>query len=354
MNLRFHFMVNIVAGWLNRHQQVVIEYLIEERQILIEQLGGKPKAFTNSQRIRLARKAKDLGRRTLFGISPIVTPDTLLRWYRKLVAAKWTFKSERNKGRPRKDLDVEQLVLRMLEENPQWGSDRIVGALSNLGIQICDTTVDNIRKRNGLEPAPLRIIKTNWDTFLKAHWQGLLAADFFTTEVLCLRGIVTCYTLFVIDLSTRYVAICGTTVSPDEEWMKQVARGLTDAFDGMCLGKTHLIIDRDTKFTESFKKLLKSFGVNPVLCPVRAPKCNAYAERFVRSIKYECLNQIIPLGEGHLKLAINQYLKHYNGERNHQGIENQLIKPESLSREGEVKSKKRLGGLLHYYYREAA
>jgi putative transposase len=94
--------------------------------------------------------------------------------------------------------------------------------------------------------------------------------------------------------------------------------------------------------------------LKPVLCPVRAPKCNAYAERFVKSIKYECLNRIIPLGEGHLKLAINQYLKHYNGERNHQGIENQLIKPEGLSREGEVKCKKRLGGLLHYYFREAA
>ncbi len=178
MNLPFHFMVHLVAGWVHRHQQAVIEYLTEERQILIEQLGGKPKAFNNSQRIRLARKARKLGRRALFGISPMVTPDTLLRWYRNLVAAKWTFKSEKKKGRPRIDRDVEQLVLKMLEENPQWGSDRIVGALSNLGIRICDSTVDDIRKRNGLEPAPLRKIKTNWDTFLKAHWEGLLAADF--------------------------------------------------------------------------------------------------------------------------------------------------------------------------------
>ena len=176
-------MVNIVAGWVNRHQQAVIEYLTEERQILIEQLGGKPKAFTNSQRIRLARKAKDLGRRALFGISPIVTPDTLLRWYRKLVAEKWTFKSKRKRGRPRIDYEVEQLVLRMLQENPQWESDRVVGALANLGIQLTDTSIDNIRKRNGLEPAPLREHKGNWDTFLKAHWEGLIAADFFTTEV---------------------------------------------------------------------------------------------------------------------------------------------------------------------------
>jgi transposase InsO family protein len=354
MNIPFHFMVNIVAGWVNRHQQAVIDYLSEERQILIEQLGGRPKAFNNSQRIRLARKAKKLGRRALFAISPIVTPDTLLRWYRNLVAAKWTFKSGRKKGRPRVDQEVEKLVLRMLQENPQWGSDRIVGALANLGIQITDTTVDNIRKRNGFEPAPLRKLKTNWDTFLKAHWEGLLAADFFTTEVLCLTGMVRFYTLFVIDLSTRHVTICGTSVSPDGQWMKHVARCLTDAFDGICLGKTHLIIDRDTKFTEAFKQLLKNFGVDPVLCPVRAPKCNAYAERFVRSIKYECLNRIIPLGEGHLELAIRNYIEHYNAERNHQGIENQLIKPEILSREGDIISKKRLGGLLKYYYREAA
>ena len=347
-------MVNLVAGWVNRHQQAVIEYLTEERLILIEQLGGKPKAFNNSQRIRLAQKAKKLGRRALFGISPIVTPDTLLRWYRDLVAEKWTFKSERKKGRPRIDHDVEQLVLRMLEENPQWGSDRVVGALSNLGIRITDTTVDNIRKRNGLDPAPKRSTKINWDTFLKAHWEGLLAADFFTTEVLCLRGMVRFYTLFVIELSTRSVYICGTSVSPDGEWMKQVARQLTDAFDGICIGKTHLIIDRDTKFTESFKHLLKSFGVDPVLCPVQAPKCNAYAERFVRSIKYECLNCIIPLGEKHLELAINQYLKHYNTERNHQGIGNHLIRPEILSRDGDISSKKRLGGMLTYYYRQAA
>ena len=242
----------------------------------------------------------------------------------------------------------------MLEENPQWGSDRVVGALSNLGIRITDTTVDNIRKRNGLDPAPMRSTKINWDTFLKAHWEGLLAADFFTTEVLCLRGMVRFYTLFVIELSTRSVYICGTSVSPDGDWMKQVARQLTDAFDGICISKTHLIIDRDTKFTESFKHLLKSYGVDPVLCPVQAPKCNAYAERFVRSIKYECLNRIIPLGEKHLELAINQYLKHYNTERNHQGIRNHLIRPEILSRDGDISSKKRLGGMLTYYYRQAA
>jgi putative transposase len=283
-----------------------------------------------------------------------VTPDTLLRWYRRLVAVKWTYISGRKQGRPRVDPEVEQLVLRMLRENPQWGSDRVVGALSNLGIRISDSTVDNIRKRNGFGPAPLRANRTNWDVFLNAHWEGLLAADFFTTEVLCLRGMVTFYTLFVIELSTRYVYVCGTTITPDGAWMKQIARRLSDAVDGVCMERSHLIVDRDSKYTNAFKQMLRDFGVEPVLCPVRAPKCNAFAERFVRSNKQECLNQLIPLGERHLELAIQEYVEHYNTERNHQGIGNILIDGEIWSGEGDVFSSERLGGMLNYYYRQAA
>jgi transposase InsO family protein len=223
----------------------------------------------------------------------------------------------------------------------------------NLGIRLSDTTIDNIRKRNGIEPGPTRQNRTNWDAFLKAHWNGLLAADFFTTEVLCMRGLVRFYTLFVIELSTRCVYVCGSTVAPDSVWMKQMARTVTDAFDGFCLGKTHLIIDRDTKYTESFKQMLKSFGVESVLSPVRAPKCNAFAERFVRSIKHECLNRMIPLGERHLKLAIREYLEHYNTERNHQGIGNRLINRADPLPYGQIASNQRLGGMLNFYHRKA-
>ena len=151
-----------------------------------------------------------------------------------------------------------------------------------------------------------------------------------------------------------YVLICGTTVAPDGTWMKQVGRGLTDAFDGICLGKTHLIMDRDAKYTNAFKQLLRDFGVDPVLCPVRAPKCNAFAERFVRSIKDECLNRIIPLGERHLKLVIKENVEHYNAERNDRGIGNRLIRPETLSLDGEISCTERLGGMLKYYFRQVA
>ena len=169
-----------------------------------------------------------------------------------------------------------------------------------------------------------------------------------------MSGLVRFYTLFVIELSTRCVYVGGSTVAPDSVWMKQMARTLTDALDGFCSGKTHLIIDRDTKYTESFKQMLKSFGVESVLCPVRAPKCNAFAERFVRSIKHECLDRLIPLGLRHLNLAIGGYVEHYNTERNHQGIGDKLINgPEPLPY-GEIDTNERLGGMLNFYHRKAA
>ena len=354
MNIRFQFAVVMLAGWINRHQQAIIDYLTEEKQVLLEQLGGKPNRFSDSQRRRLALKAKEVSRHDLLGIQTMITPDTLRRWLRKLVALKWTFSKGRPPGRPMVDPEIERLVLNILTENPGWGSDKVVGTHKNLGYSISDTTIDNIRKRNGIAPAPEREKKTNWNTFLKAHWEGLMAADFFTTEVMTLRGLVTYYTLFVIDVPRRLVHICGTTVTPDEVWMKQIARNLTDAVDGFAIGKTHLILDRDTKFCATFKEILEDFKIDIVLIPPKAPKCNAVAERWVKSIKYECLNQMIFFGESHLKTTIFCYRDFYNERRNHQGVGNELLTPRTLATEGEVRCDAQLGGMLNYYYREAA
>ena len=353
MNAQLQILFLMISGWVNRQQQAVIEYLQEENRILLEQLGGKSRRFTDAQRIRLARKAKPIGRRKLLALRTIVTPDTLLRWFRVLVARKWTYPTKATPGRPPVDPEVEKLVLKLLEENPSWGSDRIVGALANLHIQISDSTVDNIRKRNGIPPAPERVKQTNWRQFLKAHWAGLIAADFFTTEVLSWQGLVTYYTLFVIELRSRLVQVCGTTVSPDREWMKQVARQLTDGIDGFARGKTHLIIDRDTNYCQGFRQILESAGVKIVLCPPRVPQCNAIAERFVRSIKAECLDRLIFLGEAYLRSAASAYVVHYNRRRNHQGMENRLLTPQVLPLEGRIRCQKELGGMLNYY-RDAA
>src|SRR5450755_1703109 len=160
---------------MSRHQQAVIEYLQEENRILLEQLGGKPNRFTDAQRIRLARKAKLVGRRRLGKLATLVTPDTL-RWFRVLVAKQWTFARTNPVGRPSVNAELEKLVITLLQENPTWGSKRIVGALANLGFKVSDSTVDNIRQRNGLDPAPLRGKSTSWHQFLQAVLRTLLNA----------------------------------------------------------------------------------------------------------------------------------------------------------------------------------
>ncbi len=195
-----------------------------------------------------------------------------------------------------------------------------------------------------------------WAQFFKLHWEVLAATDFFTVEVATWHGLVTYYVLFVMELATRRVQIAGITPHPTAAFMQQCARQLTDPFDGFLLGKRYLIHDRDTKFTQAFDALLKDSGVDPTVLPPRSPNLNAYAERFVRSIKEEALRQMLLLGERSLHYVLQQYLAHYHTERNHQGLENQLIAaaPGLDHHRGQVVRQERLGGLLSYYHREAA
>ncbi len=216
------------------------------------------------------------------------------------------------------------------------------------------TPVANILKRNGIDPAPERGKRTTWSQFLKAHWNVLAAADFFTVEIWGPRGLVTFYVFFVIELATRRVDIAGITPGPSEPWMMQIGRNLTDPLDGSLTDKQFLILDRDSKFSIAFRNLLKDAGVEVVRLPYRSPNLNAYAERFVRSIKDECLSRMIFFGERSLRKATREYAAHR--ERNHQGLNNRLIRPDG--REGltcgEIDCAQRLGGMLHYYFRPAA
>ncbi len=244
----------------------------------------------------------------------------------------------------------------MARENDTWGYDRIQGALANLGHLIAPNTVKNILKRHGIEPAPEREKRTSWATFLKAHWNVMAATDFFTVEVWTPRGLITYYVLFIIHLSTRSVHIAGVTAAPNRAFMKQVARNLTDVEDGFLLEKLFLIMDRDTRYTEDFRGYLDREGVKPVRCPVRAPNCNAFAGRFVRSIKSECLDRMILFGEASLRRALREYMAHYHTERNHQGVGNRLLESPAIgsSANEPIQRRKRLGGMLNFYYREAA
>jgi putative transposase len=281
----FQFLVIVLAGWMNQRQQSVIEYLREENRVLREQLGDRRLRFTDDQRRRLAVRAKGLGRKLLMEIATLVTPATLLAWHRKLIAHKYDGSARRRPGRPVTKKDLAALVVRMAEENHEWGYRRIQGALANLGHECARSTIADILRRHGLEPAPERSRKTTWKEFLERHWELIVAADFFTTEVWTSKGLTRYLVLFFIDLSTRRVAIAGIASRANGLWMSQVGRQVTDAVDGILNGKRFLIHDRDPLFTAEFQSILTSVGVDCVKLPPRSPNLNAYAERFVRSIK---------------------------------------------------------------------
>jgi hypothetical protein len=212
---------------MNRQQQVVIEYLQEEIRVLQEQLGRRPR-FNDNQRRRLAVKGKPVGRKGLLRIASLVTPDTLLAWHRRLVARKYDSSQCRGVGRPATVCDLKELILKIARENRSWGYTRIQGALANLHREVGRGTIAKILREAGLDPSPERCKGMTWKEFLARHWEVITAADFFTIEVWTLKGLVRYHVLFVIRLMTREVHIAGFVPEPGEEWMKQVARNLTD------------------------------------------------------------------------------------------------------------------------------
>jgi transposase InsO family protein len=351
----FAFLVLLFAGWVNRQQQAVIEYLLEENRVLREAHGPRRLRLTDNQRRLLAVKGKAIGRRRLAGLVGIVTPDTILRWYRTLVARKYDGSHARRPGRPSTKADLVALVVRMAQENPTWGYTRIRGGLKALGHDAARNTIKAILKDHGIEPAPHRGAGMPWKTFLAAHWDSLAAADFFTVEVLTLRGLVRYIVLFVMKLKTRTVEITGMTSQPDATWMMQIARNLTVAGDGFLRGIQHIILDRDPLYTVAFRRLLRDSGVSPLVLPAWSPNLNAFAERFVESAKSECFDRMVLLGERHLQAAVREFVHHYHEERPHQGLGNELIAPKTtVIGAGQVKCRERIGGLLKFYYREAA
>jgi transposase InsO family protein len=351
----FSFLVISLSGWMNQHQQHLIHYLIEENRVLREQIGNRRMRFSDDQRRRLAARAKKIGRKLLREVATIVTPETLLAWHRKLIAKKYDGSAKRDPGRPRTAGEIAALVTRLAKENRHWGYRRIQGALSNLGHLLAFKTIANILKENGIEPAPERSRKTTWKEFLTRHWEQIVASDFFTIEVWTPTGLKRFMVLFFMELSTRRVEIGGVASKATGLWMTQIARNLTDEVDGFFKGKRYLIHDRDPLYTQEFLSMLADVGIESVKLPPRSPNLNAYSERFVRTIKESCLEQMILFGEDSLRNSIHQFLDHYHLERNHQGLQNRLITPMKgpVHTEGRIERRERLGGLLNYYYRAA-
>jgi transposase len=275
-----------------------------------------------------------LSKQALEEVASIVKPDTILAWHRKLVAQKFDGSTHRKSlGRPHVDPELEALVLRMARENRSWGYDRIQGALAHLGYTISDQTVGNILKRHGLPPAPERQKRTTWNEFIRSHLDVLVATDFFTTEVWTWCGLVTYSILFFLHVGSRRVHIAGVTPHPHARWMTQIARNETMEEWGFLRPGQYLIHDRDGKY------------------------CNAFAERWVRSVQSEVLSKLILFGERSLRHALHHYTVRFHAERPHQGIGNVIpfpSGPPANDDEALIQCHERLGGLLKYYERKAA
>jgi transposase InsO family protein len=298
-----------------------------------------------------------VGRKALQGVFTLFTPDTLLRWQREAVRDKWDYSKKRRPGRPSASKDIEKLVLQFAQDNPSWGYKHIRDALETLGHKAGKTTIRNILKRHGLNSAPERKKGMSWAQFTRAHWEALVGTDFFTWEVWEPWGLTTYYVLFLIHQASRQVHLAGITTNPNGDWMKQIARNLTMP-DWGWLKKGQIVLhDRDGKFCPAFRDILQSEGIRTLMLPYQSPNLNAYAERWVRSLKEECLSKMIILGEPMLRNALREYLAHFHTERNHQGLGRIPFPAPELSRgspKGKIIRRQRLGGILNFYFREAA
>ena len=350
-------MLAYISGSVDEELLLRNEYLVAENRILRDQIKGRVQ-LTDAERQTLVAIGKQLGKKALEEVAQIVKPETILAWQRKLAADKFDGSPQRKSpGRPRVEKELEDLVVQMAKEHRGWGYDRLVGALAHLGYEISDQTVGNILKRRGIPTAPERRKTTTWKAFIRTHMDVLWATDFFTTEVWTLGGLVTYYILFFIHLESRQVHITGVTSHPHAPWMMQMARNLTMDEWGILKPGQYLIYDRDTKFCAALKQMLDDAGVKRVPLPPRTPWLNAYAERWIQSVKTEVLSQMILFGGRSLRYALSEYVAHYWTERPHQGKGNVILFPSAKAKpelDSSIECRERLGGLLTYYHRKAA
>src|SRR5882724_11934283 len=304
-------LLTYVTGLVNQELLLQNEYLAGENRILRAHLPARLR-LSDPERSTLAEIGKRLGRKALELVTCVAKADTILGWYRKLIALKFDGSKHRcYPGRPPVSPEVEALVIRMARENSGWGYDRIVGALANLGHQVSDQTVGNILRRHGIAPAPKRSQITTWKDFLAAHMNVLAGCDFFTVEVLTWRGLVTYYVLFFLHLESRRVSVAGITRHPDQEWMEQIGRSATQETWGYLHPCRYVLHDRDKKFCASFRSVLAEGGVKTIPLPAKSPNLNAFAERWVRSAKQECLSKLFLFGENSLSRTLAEFSAHY-------------------------------------------
>jgi putative transposase len=346
--LAFSALLRLILGRRRSAFAKDVELMVLRHQLLVlGRQAGRP-SLRPADRAFLAALVRVLPQRRRHAL--VVTPQTLLRWHRELVRRKWA-QPRRSPGRPPVNDPVRQLVLRLARENPRWGYPRIAGELLKLGLRVSPSTVRRLLLGARLGPAPRRV-DPSWRDFLRQQAAGMLACDFFTVETISLRRF---YVLFLIELGSRRVQLAGCTTNPSGAWVTQQARNLS--FTGVFERMRFLIHDRDSKFTAAFDEVFHSEDIRVIHSPIRAPQANAYAERFVRTVRAECLDSLLILGRRHLEAVLRVYTEHYNRERPHRGLA--LLTPETgdearLPAGEKIDRRDRLGGLIHEYHRVAA
>jgi transposase InsO family protein len=348
--------------WLGRHtdRDKDMEILLLRQQLrILQRKHPRPLRISHCEKLTLVVFARKLitmttdARARLGQVVFLFKPETLLKWHRELVRRKWTFKKRNQHGRPRISSELEALILRLAKENPNWGYGKLEGELLKLGYDIGRTTVKDVLKRNGVPPAPERAKRGGtWRTFLRHYQDQILACDFFTIETAWLK---TLYVVFFVELGSRRVHLVGCTASPTAAWVTQQARHLSWQIQDGTLPVRFMIHDRDTKFPPAFDTVFTSEDVTIIRTPVRAPNANACAERWIRSVREECLDKMLILGERHLHRVLSTYVAYYNHARPHQGIDQRSPVPlDNVARAGPIERRDLLGGVLHDYYRRAA
>jgi transposase len=350
-SLRRLFELVVLRRRSEREKEIEILLLRHQLRVLQRQVA-RPELMP-ADRIVLAALSRVLPR-PVWRRSAFVTPATLLRWHRELVARRWAF-PHRRPGRPATGAEVRELVVRLARENPSWGYRRIQGELVGLGVKLAASTVWTILKEAGVEPAPKRL-EQSWAEFLRAQAASILECDFLTVDTLFLRRF---YVLFFIELATRRVHLAGITTNPDGRWVTQQARNLLMQLDDEDVRPLFLVRDRDSKFTRAFDEVFRSEGIRVIQAPVRAPRARAHAERWVGTVRRECLDRLLILGRRHLEHILASYTRHYNAHRPHRSLEQRpplaapmvsdarpLAEVVDLDR---VRRRDLLGGLIHEY-----
>ena len=350
----------VLALWqLSRRSSVdkELEILLLRQQLAIYERKyddvirpSRPDRFIMATLTHHLRQHTNRSMQQLRSVIRIVQPQTVIKWHRLIAKRKWTQHNAKG-GRPRIDPELEQLVLRLAREN-NWGQTKIEGELIKLGYTISDNTVGNVLKRHGIPPQPDRLPSPSW-THLMTHYKDqLIACDFFTIDTLFLKTI---YVLFFIEVGSRCVHFAGCTTNPNGKWTTQQARQLVWHLNDEDKGFRFIIHDRDSKTTKAFDTVFKAEGIKVIKTPIKAPNANAFAERWVRSIREECLDKLIVVNQKHLRHVVREYINYYNTRRPHQGIHQQSPLPRSeLPENGVVKRRKVLGGIINDYYRDAA